>query len=57
MKKRFLKVAAFLIAMILTIGLGVFANALIGNPISKIIVGERAEIYLSKNYTTLQLYK
>ncbi len=50
MKKRFLKVAAFLIAMILTIGLGVFANALIGNPISKIIVGERAEIYLSKNY-------
>ncbi len=50
MKKKLLKAAAFLTAMILIIGLSIFTNALSGNPISKIIAEKRAEIYLAKNY-------
>ena len=37
MKKKHIKIIALIIAIILIIGLGVFANALLGNPISKML--------------------
>lgn len=36
--------------ILLIIGLCVFANALVGNPISKAIVTKQAKVYLEKNY-------
>lgn len=36
--------------ILLIIGLCLFANALVGNPISKAIVTKQAEVYLEKNY-------
>ena len=50
MKKRILKIAAFVFAIILIAGVCVFANALVGNPISKAIAKNTAEKHLEENY-------
>ena len=50
MKKRILKIAAFVFAIILIAGVSVFANSLVGNPISKAIAKNTAEKHLEETY-------
>lgn len=50
MKKKILKVLALVLAIILIIGIGVFANGLVGNPVSKFLATKGAEEHLEKNY-------
>ena len=48
MKKRILKIAAFVFAIALIVGVCVFANALVGNPISKAMATNTAEKHIEK---------
>ena len=50
MKKKILKIAAFLVAIALIAGLCWFANGLIGNPISKILATNTAKQYLRDHH-------
>ena len=50
MKKKVLKVLALVVAIALIIGIGLFANALVGNPVSKFLATKSAEEHLAKNY-------
>ena len=50
MKKRILKIAAFVFAIALIVGVCVFANALVGNPISKAVATNTAEKHIEENY-------
>ena len=50
MKKKVLKILALVLAIILIIGIGVFANSLVGNPVSKFLATKNAEEYLEKNF-------
>ena len=50
MKRKFWKIAALVVAVILIVGLAWFANALNGNPISKHIAKNRAEKYIAEQY-------
>lgn len=50
MKQKVLKTAAFLVAVVLIIGLGTFANALVGNPVSRLLAKRTAAAYLSEHY-------
>ena len=50
MKKRILKISAFVVAVILIVGVALFANALVGNPISKMIAKHTAEEHLAEVY-------
>ena len=50
MKKKILKVLALIVAIALIIGIGLFANALVGNPVSKFLATKGAEEHLAKNY-------
>ena len=50
MKKRILKIAALVLAIILIIGVCVFANGLVGNPISKAVATNTAEKHLEENF-------
>ena len=50
MKKRILKISAFVVAVILIVGVALFANALVGNPISKMIAKHTAEEHLEEAY-------
>ena len=50
MKKRILKIAAFVFAIVLIVGVCVFANALVGNPISKTMATNTAEKHIEENY-------
>ena len=50
MKKRILKIAAFVFAIALIVGVCVFANALVGNPISKAKATNTAEKHLEENF-------
>lgn len=50
MKKRILKIAAFAFAIILIVGVCVFANGLVGNPVSKAVATNTAEKHLEKAY-------
>ena len=43
MKKKVLKVLALILAIVLIIGIGLFANALVGNPVSKFLATKGAE--------------
>ena len=43
MKKKVLKVLALIVAIALIIGIGLFANALVGNPVSKFLATKSAE--------------
>lgn len=59
MKKRILKISAFCLAVVLIVGVCSFANALVGNPISKMMALNAAEKYLETNYpnTDYQIQK
>ena len=50
MKKKFWKIAALVLAVVLIAGLLWFANALNGNPISKFIARNQAEKYIAQQY-------
>ena len=50
MKKRILKIEAFVFAIALIAGVCVFANALVGNPISKAMATNTAEKHIEENY-------
>ena len=50
MKKRILKITAFVFAIALIVGVCVFANALVGNPISKAMATNTAEKHLEENF-------
>ena len=50
MKKRILKVAAFILAVALIYGVVCFANSLVGNPISKMLARHTAEKHLALQY-------
>ena len=50
MKKKILKIGALVLAIVLIVGVCLFANSLIGNPISKALAKNTAEKYLEENY-------
>lgn len=56
MKRKGLKIAALIAALLLIAGLGWFANELVGNPISKMLATKTAENYLSGNYGETDFY-
>jgi hypothetical protein len=51
MKKKVLKVLALILAIVLIIGIALFANSLVGNPVSKFLATKGAEEHLAKNYS------
>lgn len=50
MKKRILKIIAFVFALVLIVGVCIFANGLVGNPISKAVATNTAEKHLETAY-------
>lgn len=56
MKKKYFKMAALLIAIMLIVGLGCFANSLLGNPISKMLATNTAKKHLSETYAGTDYY-
>ncbi len=50
MKKRILKIAAFVVALALAVGVCWFANGLVGNPISKALATRTAEKYIEQKF-------
>jgi hypothetical protein len=50
MKKRILKIGALVLATLLIVGVCMFANSLVGNPISKALAKNTAEKYIEKTY-------
>jgi len=53
--KKYLKIVALILALSLILGLGWFANAFLGNPISKMLAQNALEDYLTENYSDLDL--
>jgi hypothetical protein len=51
MKKKVLKILALVLALVLIIGIGVFANALVGNPVSKSLATKSANEYIKTTYS------
>ena len=51
MKQRAMKITAFVIALGLILGIGLFANHLMGNPISKALASRTAQRHLESNYS------
>ncbi|MBR2389509.1 MAG: hypothetical protein IKA94_01795, partial [Mogibacterium sp.] len=56
MKKKVLKITAFVVALALIAGIAVFANALVGNPISKLLAQNSAERHIEENYPDTDFY-
>ena len=50
MKKKILKIAALIIALALIVGVCIFANSLVGNPISKMLATNTAKQYIKENH-------
>ena len=50
MKKKWLKIAALIVAFVIIAGLCVFANALVGNPLSKWLATRTAKAHLEEVY-------
>ena len=50
MKKKWLKIAALIVALVIIAGLCVFANALVGNPLSKWLATRTAKAHLEEVY-------
>lgn len=51
MKKKVLKIAAFTLAIALIVSVCIFANSLIGNPLSKALAKNTAEKYVEETYS------
>ena len=56
MKKRYLKILALVVAIVLITALGWFANALLGNPLSKMLAEKTAESHLAAVYSDTDYY-
>ena len=56
MKKKILKIAALITALLLIIGLSWFANAFLGNPVSKMLATNTAKKHLAENYSDTDYY-
>ncbi len=56
MKKKFLKIMALITAFILIIGFSWFANAVLGNPISKMLATNTAKKHLEETYADTDYY-
>lgn len=56
MKKKFWKILALILAVALIAGICVFANALAGNPISKLLAERSVERYLAEQYPGTDYY-
>ncbi len=56
MKKKHFKIIALITAIILIVGLGCFANALLGNPISKMLATNTAKKHLTETYSDTDYY-
>lgn len=50
MKKKIMKIAALIIALALIVGVCIFANSLVGNPISKMLATNTAKQYIKENH-------
>lgn len=50
MKKNILKIAALVVALTLIVGVCIFANSLVGNPISKMLATNTAKQYIKENH-------
>ena len=50
MKKKILKIAALVVALALIVGVSIFANSLVGNPISKMLSTNTAKQYIKENH-------
>lgn len=50
MKKKILKIAALVAALALMVGVCIFANSLVGNPISKLLATNTAKQYIKENH-------
>lgn len=50
MKKKILKIAALIVALALLVGVCIFANSLVGNPISKLLATNTAKQYIKENH-------
>ena len=53
MKHKILRIAAFCAAMALIFGVACFANALVGNPISKAVAAKTAKAYVEEHYAEM----
>ena len=53
MKKRILKIAALVVALALIVGVCIFANSLVGNPISKMLATNTAKQYIKENHPNM----
>lgn len=56
MKKKFLKIGAFVLAIILTFGLGYIVNGLLGNVVSEFLAKKSAKEYIAKEYKGTDYY-
>lgn len=56
MKNKVLKITAFVVALALIAGIAVFANALVGNPISKLLAQNSAKRHIEENYADTDFY-
>lgn len=56
MKKKILKIVALIVAIALIVGVCWFANALNGNPISKMLAEKAADNYLEEHYSETDYY-
>ena len=56
MKKKYLKILALVVAIILIIGLACLANSLNGNPISKMLAKRTGEKHISETYADTDYY-
>lgn len=50
MKKKILRIAALVVALALIVGVCIFANSLVGNPISKLLATNTAKQYIKENH-------
>ena len=51
MKKKYLKIAALVVALAMIVGLCLFANALVGNPVSKALASRAAKARLAEHFS------
>lgn len=56
MKRKGLRIAALVAALVLIAGVGLFANEVVGNPISKMLARNTAERHLEENYAGTDFY-
>lgn len=55
-KKKIVKIVALIVALALIVGIGVFANALVGNPVSKYIAEKSAEKVIAESHPGKDFY-